>query len=656
MKKILFLFFLSLIIAAQENNFNDLMNYSLEELLNMDVTVATKSSLTPRETPGIISVITQEDIKKSGANDLVEILRLVPGFEYGADVEGAFSIGIRGNWAHEGKISLYIDGFEVNELNYSNLVINDRILLENIEKIEIIRGPGSAIYGGNSELGVINIVTKSGKSLNGGFLKTYLSAGDKGFYNRNVQFSVGSALGESEVALHTAIGKSIQSDKDYTDFYGVKYNMRKNSNIYPLYLNFNYKYKDFSFRYIWDKLLLEQKDQVIDAIPSNIKPTPTDFNYSYIEMKYDWNLVDNFKLTPRFYYKKHNAWAVSDAYVSETGLPDSVYYSKYFNSDFTSERYAATLLANYDYSKELNILFGAEELWDRGTSNNHKSLFQTQEKYRVKYDQYAIYTQLLYKHSIANLTLGLRYDKHSEGWSSFIPRFAITKVIDDFHFKLLYSNAFRSPGIRNIDLQLTKLDPEKTTVIETELGYVLNKNMIFTINLFDIKIKDPIIYVVTSNGEGYKNLTKMGTQGVEFQYLYKEKFGKFELNYSYYKNNKNEVADYVVPTNKDVNLAFPQHKVNLITSYNISNNLSINANMTYLSDRYKFTPGGYEKEKSLVLLNANVLYVNFNNLDIQLGIKNILDADYNYIQAYNAKHMPLPSKGREYFLSVVYNF
>jgi len=655
MKKIVVLLFMFLnFLYSQE--LNELLNYSLEDLLNMEVTVATKSSLTPRETPGIITVITEEDIQNSGANNLVELLRLVPGFEFGADVEGAFSLGMRGNWAHEGKISLYIDDFETNELNYSNLILNDRYYLQQIKKIEIIRGPGSAIYGGNSELGVIKITTKNGKDLNGGLLSGYLSSGDKGFYQRNLQFSYGKAFENGDVSIHTAIGKSIQSDKNYTDFSGYSYNMRKNSNIYPTYLNIGINVNNFSFKYIWDRLLLEQKDQVVDAIPANIKPTPTDFDYTFYEAKYDWKILENLTITPKFFYKKHHAWAVSDAYVSETGLTDSAYYSRFFNSDFTSERYSTSILLNYDYDKSLNIVSGVEQFWDYGTSNNHKSLFQTQEKYRVKYNQYSVFTQLLYKHSIANFTLGARYDKHSEEWDSFIPRFAITKIIDNLHFKVLYSNAFRSPAIRNIDLQLTKLKPEKTNVIEAEIGYLYNKNMYFTLNIFDIRIKDPFLYVILPTGEGYSNGSKMGTQGAEVQYLIKDKWGKIELNYSYYKNNKNEVADYKVPGKKDLNLAFPQHKINIIATYNVTQDLTFNFNSTYLTERYKYTANGYKKEDPLLLINSNLLYQGLYDMDVNVGVKNLLDAKYNYIQPYNGGHSELPSRGREYFISLMYNF
>ena len=76
---------------------------SLEDLMNIKITVASIKELTPRQSPGIITYITAEDIRNLGARDLMEVLRHVPGFEFGTDVEGIIGLGVRGNWAHEGK-------------------------------------------------------------------------------------------------------------------------------------------------------------------------------------------------------------------------------------------------------------------------------------------------------------------------------------------------------------------------------------------------------------------------------------------------------------------------------------------------------------------------------------------------------------------------
>src|SRR5262249_55985153 len=138
----------------------DVQQLSLADLLDTQVDVASKKPQTTRETPGIVTVITRADILNSGARDLLDVMVLVPGFAPGVDVEGVVDLGVRGQWGHEGKILLLIDGQPMNELLYSTIQLANHYPLESIDRIEVIRGPGSAIYGGYAELAVINIITR----------------------------------------------------------------------------------------------------------------------------------------------------------------------------------------------------------------------------------------------------------------------------------------------------------------------------------------------------------------------------------------------------------------------------------------------------------------------------------------------------------------
>ena len=110
---------------------------------------STKQSTGIRETPGIITVITEEEIQQSGARDIIDLFQLlVPGFGFGVDVEGVVGIGVRGLWAHEGKVLFMVDDQEINEGMFGTVQLGNHFSLENINRIEIIRGPGSAVYGG----------------------------------------------------------------------------------------------------------------------------------------------------------------------------------------------------------------------------------------------------------------------------------------------------------------------------------------------------------------------------------------------------------------------------------------------------------------------------------------------------------------------------
>lgn len=160
----LFLIAQSVCAQSDSTKYDDL---SLADLMNVKISVASIKELTPRESPGVVYYINSEDICESGARDLIDVLRMVPGFDFGVDVEGVVGLGVRGNWAHEGKVLMLIDGQEMNEGLYSTLQFGNHYPIESIKRIEIIRGPGSAIYGGNAEYAVINIITNDAKHLNG---------------------------------------------------------------------------------------------------------------------------------------------------------------------------------------------------------------------------------------------------------------------------------------------------------------------------------------------------------------------------------------------------------------------------------------------------------------------------------------------------------
>jgi outer membrane receptor for ferrienterochelin and colicin len=146
----------------------DISELSLEGLLNTATSLATAKPLTYRENPAVISIITEEEIQKSGARDLIDLLRQVPGFEFGSDVWGTIGPGFRGLWAYEGKMLVLLDGHPLVERLYTSVPLGNRVSLDQIRRIEILRGPGSAMYGREAELAVINIITRIGDELEGG--------------------------------------------------------------------------------------------------------------------------------------------------------------------------------------------------------------------------------------------------------------------------------------------------------------------------------------------------------------------------------------------------------------------------------------------------------------------------------------------------------
>lgn len=656
----LILFFIELF--PQENN-KKLAELSLEELLNMEITVASKKALTTRESPGIVSVVTADDIEKSGARDLIDVLRLLPGFEFGVDVEGVVGAGLRGIWGHEGKILMLVDGQELNENLFSTLQFGNHIPVEHIKRIEIIRGPGSAIYGGYAELSVINILTKSTDDLDGFKFSANYGHMKKTFARRGAHLSFGKESKDLKIVLQTSLNQANRSDKFFTDFDGNSFDMTYNSRLNNFFLNTSLGYKNFSGRFIVDEYFLTNKDQFFVNLPDNIEAVPTYFSSYFAELKYEYEISGSFgnmKLIPKFNFKRQRPWAIPDQWVYKW-IPDSLYGVNYFLYDLYTEKYLENFTFIYDPNDNMNFVGGLEAYQEYGYANNRNSYFVKGNAQSVKYNNIAFFGQGLWVNPIVNITVGARYENHESFGSSFVPRIAFNKIFDKLHLKALYSFAFRAPGIKNIDGNPTNdLKPEKTNVLEVELGYQLTENIFLTANAFQIQIKDPIIYFVdTTYGEGYRNFDKTGTMGFEVEFLYRETFGSFNLNYSYYKNNKNNVSDYTVLNNENALIGFPQHKLNFFANIKLFSNFSINPSLTYLSKRYGYKNyNGEQKEFDPVfLMNLNFLYKNIaeTGLDLSFGIYDIFESKYSFIQPYFGSHAELPGPSREFLLKLSYS-
>ena len=148
----------------------DLTQKSLEDLMNIDVTSVSKKAQKTSETAAAVFVISAEDIRRSGALNIPDLLRMVPGLDV-AQIDGSqWAISARGfNGQYSDKLLVLIDGRTVYTPVFVGVFWDSQnVPLESIERIEVIRGPGAAVWGSNAVNGVINIITKSAEEMQGG--------------------------------------------------------------------------------------------------------------------------------------------------------------------------------------------------------------------------------------------------------------------------------------------------------------------------------------------------------------------------------------------------------------------------------------------------------------------------------------------------------
>jgi iron complex outermembrane receptor protein len=174
----------------------NLKQLSLDQLGSLEVTTASKEPEQIWRTPAAIYVLTQEDIRRSGATTIPEVLRLVPGVEVARIDSDHWAVGVRGFGGEFSKsLLVLIDGRSVYSPLFSGVYwqVQDTVL-EDIERIEVIRGPGGTIWGANAVNGVINIITKSTKDTHGQYVSTSGGNVDQGIGEARVGGTVGRSF------------------------------------------------------------------------------------------------------------------------------------------------------------------------------------------------------------------------------------------------------------------------------------------------------------------------------------------------------------------------------------------------------------------------------------------------------------------------------
>ena len=161
----------------------DLTRLSLEQLMDIEVTSVSKKPEKATEASAAVFVITQEDIRRSGATHIPEVLRMVPGVEVARVDSNKWAVSIRGfNSLFARKLLVMIDGRSVYTGLFSGTFWDTQdTALEDVERIEVIRGPGATVWGVNAVNGVINIITKNAGNTQGGMISAGGGNVEQGF-------------------------------------------------------------------------------------------------------------------------------------------------------------------------------------------------------------------------------------------------------------------------------------------------------------------------------------------------------------------------------------------------------------------------------------------------------------------------------------------
>ena len=648
---------------------------SLEDLMNLEVGVASGGKATPmREAPGILTVVTREEILAWGARDLFDVLQMVPGLQFAADVWGQIGLGVRGNWASEGKMLLLIDGIEMNEREYQTIQFMNHYHVENIQRIEIIRGPGSALYGGSAELAVINIISRSASQVNGiSFNASGSVMNGPSFGGAGGGIVSGRQSGDIGTSVETYFGQRVRSLNDYKDIYGSSFNLKKNNDIQSQYVNAGFTWKEFQARLMIDRyrqMQMDGYDAIYDA------PIQIRYDSYTLNLQNRFQPSDNLGLKPWVCVTYQQPWYAD--YVPEAGP----YQTPWTRSEYSLK---GGLISDWTASKHVNLLLGVEGIYTKASSTiieeyGDSAYFQFYNgEYTLRQSSISAFTQGVFDLEFIKLTTGARAQYSPDyGWA-IVPRAALTKDFGMFHMKLLGSGSYRSPSLENINTSkriitrgypIKQLTAEQTWVGEVEAGVQPTKNISIDASMFHIRINDPIVYFydyIYNNSDtvmidGYKNFSRTGTQGCEVDLRVKYPIWCTQLSYSYQRAYKNGVDSYRTPGHDNLLVGFAPHKVaGSFTLSLLEKHLNLTASAVWTASRYAYTTVDTEgvsvidKLDPITILNMNVSYALPLGLTISLTGHNLFDDTMLLAQAYNGYHAPISSSGRSVSFNITYD-
>jgi iron complex outermembrane receptor protein len=161
----------------------DLTEIPIEDLMRIEVTIASRHSERMTDAAAAIYVLTRDEIVESGYTSIPEILRMIPGMEVGRMDANKWAVTVRGfNNLFSNKLLILMDGRTIYNPIFSGVVWDAQdVVIEDIEQIEVVRGPGGAMWGANAVNGVINIVTRSSKDTKGAFFTLGGGTEERGF-------------------------------------------------------------------------------------------------------------------------------------------------------------------------------------------------------------------------------------------------------------------------------------------------------------------------------------------------------------------------------------------------------------------------------------------------------------------------------------------
>jgi iron complex outermembrane receptor protein len=646
--------------------FANYLDLSLEELLQEKISTVTLKEQDITEVPGIASILTRDELRNMGIRTIREALLLVPGFSpLQNDDEQILSVrGIYGTTNQ--KILVMRDGHALNEGNLDIPPTEYSLSIENIKKIEIIRGPGASIYGNSAVAAVVNIITLDSEVSN-----VKIGAGNYGqlnadmVINRNIDNNSSFLIFSRYANTHGQSYDINVQDKPESAPYPGKYY----TNRYPRNFDAGFKYttKTYSaafntqkhqYQTYWTSKGTYTNTDSLDAQPELIKssvngdilvtPSVSDQIHVYMRHYTDYCQLTNYRLIAPIDTVKYlhgniqaNQWNVIKSGINYHATYDysekgqvtvgiSYEYRKYMSS---------WIMANTDDSSK--IVLSKLPFFTRGNESREAAFFQIQ-------------------HTLTpwlQLVAGGRYDIAENFNETFNPRLALLFYpFRPITCKLIYTKAFQAPGYSYrtsnaaFSGSIEQLQPERLETWQGSLRYNFQKNSFLEIAAYYNKMNNLISRI---EGKYYANYGKMASYGLEAEGRYNNSVFSLFANYTLTLPDTAHIDDKFRASNISGNRFkfIPYQSGNAGVTLRAFPLVNVSVYGQYYS---AFKVQNNEELPQRLLLNAT-LSVNeaIPNTILSFSAYNLTNKHY---KLGDASVTPIEQPGLWYMFSIIYNF
>ncbi len=613
------------------------------------VFAASKHQEKVTDAPSSVSIVTREEIQRFGYRTLAEIMRGVRGFDVTDDREYSYATagGLNRLSDYGTRTLLLVDGHRMNDPLYNAASVGTEGLLDVdlIERVEFIRGPGSAIYGSNAFFAVVNIITRQGRAVNG--VETSGSFGTFNAYTARVTLGKKLACG-LEYFLSGTTYESEGNDRLYYKQYDTpqtNHGVAVKRDADRFWSTFGkVSYGDFTLQ---GGYVTRVKDVPTGSFGAVFNSQVQDSDSrGYAELRYAHETESHWELNARVFYDTYDYYSTGHF----PGPADDVV----INNDSSRQRWwgaeasigrAFQFLEGFrfkmgvDYSKTLQLRLRS---YDEVSPRVLDDTIAQQEVFGVYLDTH---TQLTQRVGIA---AGLRYDTYNSFGDTLNPRLGlILKPWKNTTVKLLYGQAFRAPDARE---EKSHVKPESIRTYELVGEQYFSAHWHATVSIFQNDITDLIDN--TSNSvtgkNGVANVCDARVRGASVEVEGKSDTGwMLRASYSRHQATDAQIGTRLINSPQD--LAKLQLGIPLY-----GEKLSANIEFLYVGDRLT-----YQRQDSGTtwLMNATLFSHELApGLDLSASIYNLLDQHYRVPGSINRLQDTIEQDGRAYRLKLTYRF